>query len=268
MKKQVRNQILVADKIFITPEFKRKKKVYKWNFILSVFLIVYLFSYYIYAEYDKNKSEEVSQTLLAEANFNKKAPTQEVPVAMKKDDVVIVMLNQNETQQSEVVQEINVDDIIEQVDIDTSVYSAPDGTEYRTAALIKIPKINIEYPVIAPIDKNLLDYTAVLKIAPCRYEGPEPNEVGNYCIVGHNYRNKKFFSHVPDLVKGDVVELTDPTGRKVNYKVYDSYIVDPSNTECTNQKTNGKRELTLITCTNDSTKRVIVKCIDERFFNV
>ena len=28
---------------------------------------------------------------------------------------------------------------------------------------------------------------------------------------------------------------------------------------CTNQNTNGKKEVTLITCTNDSKKRVIVK---------
>ena len=33
------------------------------------------------------------------------------------------------------------------------------------------------------------------------------------------------------------------------YKVYD-----------TNQETNGKIELTLITCDNDNTKRLVVKC--------
>ncbi len=59
------SQILVTEKIFVTPELRRKKKVYKVNFFLSVFLICILFSYYIYAEYDKNKSEEISQEILA-----------------------------------------------------------------------------------------------------------------------------------------------------------------------------------------------------------
>ena len=48
------NQILVTEKIYVTPELKRKKKLYKFNFFLSVFLVCVLFSYYIYAEYDRN----------------------------------------------------------------------------------------------------------------------------------------------------------------------------------------------------------------------
>ena len=59
------NQILVTKKLYITPELKKKKKVYKFNFIFSIFLIGILMSCYIYAEYDRNKSEEVSQEILA-----------------------------------------------------------------------------------------------------------------------------------------------------------------------------------------------------------
>ena len=31
------NQILVTKKLYITPELKRKKKIYKFDFIISVF---------------------------------------------------------------------------------------------------------------------------------------------------------------------------------------------------------------------------------------
>ena len=34
------NQILITEKLYITPELKRKKKVYKFNFLLSIFLVV------------------------------------------------------------------------------------------------------------------------------------------------------------------------------------------------------------------------------------
>ena len=44
------NQILVTEKLYITPEFKRKRMLYKIEFFLSVFLVFALFSYYVYAE--------------------------------------------------------------------------------------------------------------------------------------------------------------------------------------------------------------------------
>ena len=58
------NQILVTEKLYITPEFKRKRMLYKIEFFLSVFLVFALFSYYVYAEYDRNKNEKVSQEIL------------------------------------------------------------------------------------------------------------------------------------------------------------------------------------------------------------
>ena len=59
------NQILVTEKVYVTPELKRKKKVYKILFILSIFLIISLFSVYIYAEYDRNKDESISDDILS-----------------------------------------------------------------------------------------------------------------------------------------------------------------------------------------------------------
>ncbi len=264
--KEFRNQILVADKIFITPEFKRKKKTYKWNFVLSVFLVICLFSYYIYAEYDKTKSEEVSKDLLTEVEL--KEPSTEISTTIKtKDNVIIVILDPNDTALEE--EAVNINEIEEEptqtqtkVQIDSSVRTASDGTDYTTVAVIDIPKINVHYPVIAPIDKDLEDYTAILKISPCRYYGPEPNEVGNLCIVGHNYRNNKFFSKVPTLENGDIITITDKKGRQINYRIYAQYVVSPDNQECTDQNTGGKKEVTLITCTNDSKKRVITKCVE------
>ena len=44
------------------------------------------------------------------------------------------------------------------------------------------------------------------------------------------------------------------------YKVYDKYIIDERDMKCTSQETDGKIELTLITCDNDNTKRLVVKC--------
>lgn len=94
--------------------------------------------------------------------------------------------------------------------------------------------------------------------------GPEPNTVGNFVIAGHNYRNNKFFSNLSKLQTGDLVNLSDRNNIKLTYKVYDKYQVDESDFTCTNQNTNGKKEITLITCVNyNKKKRLIIKCRSE-----
>ena len=98
-----------------------------------------------------------------------------------------------------------------------------------------------------------------MKISPTKFWGADPNEVGNFCIVGHNYRNNRFFSKVPSLENGDIIEITDTSGNTLRYSVYNKYEVIPEDLSCTSQLTNGRKEITLITCTNDSKKRVIVK---------
>ena len=59
------NQILISEKLYVTPEIRRKKKLYKIEFFISIFLVVILFSYYIYAEYDKSRNEAKSHEILA-----------------------------------------------------------------------------------------------------------------------------------------------------------------------------------------------------------
>ena len=163
------NQILITEKIYITPELKKKKRMYKFNFIISIILIVVLFSFYAYAEYDRNKTADISQEILL-------------------------------------------------------------GTS-----------------------------DALLKVSVCKFWGSNPNEIGNLCIAGHNYRNKRFFSKVPTLKVGDIIEVTDLNNNTLKYSIYDKYTVDPTDTSCTSQITNGKKIVTLITCTDDSKQRVIVQ---------
>ena len=239
------NQILVTEKLYVTPELKRKKKMYKVQFFISVFLICLLSSYYIYAEYDRNKSEEVSQTLLSEIQTGEDDTTKQ----STKNDAIIIVLNEEEAEEAE-DSSISTNEIINNTTVD--------GVTYATEAIISIPKIGITYPVLSETSDELLE------ISVNRY-WPEPsklkpNEVGNYCIVGHNYRNGKMFGRLNELVNGDIVTLKDMTGRTLQYEVYDRYVVEPDDTSCTTQHTNGRKELTLITCTNYGTQRLVVKC--------
>lgn len=242
------NQILVTEKLYVTPELKRKKKMYKVQFFISVFLICLLSSYYIYAEYDRNKSEEVSQVLLSEVKTAEDDTTKQ----STKDDALIIVLNESEAEEAEEELEENVstNEIINNTTVD--------GVTYTTEAILTIPKINITYPVLSETSDELLSIS-VNRYWP-KPDKLKPNEVGNYCIVGHNYRNGKMFGRLNELVNGDIVVLKDMTGRTVQYAVYDRYIVDPTDTSCTTQRTNGRKEVTLITCTNYGTQRLVVKC--------
>ena len=247
------NQILVTKKLYITPELKRKKKIYKVDFILSIFLVCILTSLYIYAEYDRNKSEEVSQEILADMS-EKISTTEDKTVAQ--DDILLVVLD-GTTEDYNPIEEIpNIALVNQQAETKTT----QNGYRYKSIATIEIPKINLNYPILQGETGSAEETETLLKMSPCKYHGPEPNEVGNFCVVGHNYRNSKFFSKVPTLVAGDTIKITDLTGRTITYVVYDKYTVDPSDTSCTTQLTGGKKEVTIITCTDDSKLRVVVKC--------
>ena len=251
------NQILITEKLYITPELKRKKKIYKFNFFLSVFLVSILISLCIYAEYDRNRSEETSQEIMSEFNTD----TIQEDTTIAKNNILIVVLDES----GEMEETTDEDGYLDLTPTNNStqnqqtVQSTSQGYKYTTIATINIPKINVQYPILDGETDSEQETEALLKIAPTKFWGANPNEVGNFCIVGHNYRNSKFFSKVPNLVNGDVIEITDSSGKTLRYSVYDKYQVVPEDLSCTSQLTNGEKEITVITCTNDSKMRVIVK---------
>lgn len=119
--------------------------------------------------------------------------------------------------------------------------------------VIEIPKIKIEYPILSDTNDELL------KISPCRFYGPYPNEVGNLCIAAHNYDDNRFFSNLHVLSIGDAINIYDAKNEKVVYTIYDKFEISETNISCTNQNTNGKREITLITCNNVNKNRLVIK---------
>lgn len=252
------NQILVSKKLYVTPEVRRKKKFFKIEFALSIIALISLSTYGIYAMYDRNKNEQVSQKILSAIEYQDQYETVE-------EQAKIIIMNRPTDSEGKV----NVDEIEDLLTVtvtreievpEEQKVVADDGTIYYTIGQINIPKISCSYPILSSKEDN---FNTLLKIAPCKFWGPNPNEIGNFCIVGHNYKNSQFFSKVPSLENGDVIQITDLFGKTIEYEVYDKFVVDPTNTDCTSQKTNGRREITLITCTNDNKQRVVVKATEK-----
>lgn len=269
------NQILITQKLYVTPELKRKKKMYKLKFFLSVFLVCILFSYYIYAEYDRNKNEEVSQEILASIDLKVEQDDEDDTTVRIENNVLIVTLDEETANKQEIdITKLAKDaesyirhNIEEQQNANSQeqpqtqaqeqqTYKTQTGANYTTDSIVNIPSLGIKYPVLKTDEAHMDE---VLEISIVKFWGCNPNEVGNYVIVGHNYKNKKMFGKLSAIKNGDVVEITDLTGRTVKYSVYDKYKVSPTDTACTSQKTNGNKEITLITCSNYGTQRLVVK---------
>ena len=250
------NQILVTEKLYITPELKRKKKIYRFNFIISIILIIILFSFYAYAEYDRNKNEEVSQDILASMNENSSNMVEDNTTISSDDEVWVIALDGGENVVVPEEKTSTSGELSNTEEANTMLsnqYTAPNGNTYTIVGSINIPKIDVSYPILSETSDSLL------KVSVCKFWGCDPNQVGNLCVAGHNYRNSRFFSKVLTLAVGDTIEVTDLYNQTLTYSVFDKYTVDPADVSCTSQLTNGKKIVTLITCTNDSKQRVVVK---------
>ena len=152
--------------------------------------------------------------------------------------------------------EVNKKNSIEDTSVsqtDNSILTTYKG--YPVIAKLEIPKINLETYVLSEYSEQALG------VSVTKFYGKNPNEVGNFCIAGHNYITKNMFHDLKKLSIGDTFSLIDTNSNKVNYKIYLIETVEPDETQCLSQKTDGKIEVTLITCTTDSLKRIIVKAV-------
>ena len=120
------------------------------------------------------------------------------------NDVLIVSLD------ATVANEIESVPIVETEDeyVDTT-----NNEEYKSEAILKISSLGLEYPVLSQTSEELL------KISLNKYWGPGPNEIGNYCIVGHNYKNGKMFGNLSKMEIGDTATLQAIGGKDVIYEV-------------------------------------------------
>lgn len=123
---------------------------------------------------------------------------------------------------------------------------------YDVCGYIRIPKTGIQYPIIATLSKQALEKGV------CVEYGPGPNEPGNTVIAGHNYLNRLFFSKNKNLNIGDKVYITDLYGVTVEYTIYNKFETSPQETSYMFRDTGGIPEITLATCSQNGSARLIL----------
>ena len=218
------NQIICTSNITIETSHKKFKKRFFFKLLLYIFIIL-LFSfsiYYIYLRYTISNSEKLSKKLLNDYNITS-------------------IYNISNDYTSEFLS-------------NKTIANNYDNISSYVIGIIEIKKINIVYPILSEINKDLL------RISPCKFYGPYPNEKGNLCIAAHNYKNGTFFSNLSDLSNGDIITIYDLNGLTEDYVIYNVYKTDSQDNGCIDQNTNNRKIVTLITCDSlDNNYRIIVK---------
>lgn len=124
---------------------------------------------------------------------------------------------------------------------------------FQVEGILEIPKINIKYPIISQTSDE------TMKISLTKFWGNDINEMGNYCIAGHNNKDGTMFGKTRKLEIGDIIKLTNLKNETLDYYIFKIYSVDPNDTSYVNVTYEDTKEVTLITCTNGHKNRLIIK---------
>lgn len=127
---------------------------------------------------------------------------------------------------------------------------------YDVLGYIEIPKTDVEYPIIPDYQSSINALNVGIVVLYPSNIGL--NEPGNTVLAGHNYRDGSFFSNNKRLEEGDKIYITDTSGERVEYEIYRKYETSTSDSSYMNRDTDGKREISLTTCTDDTSARLII----------
>lgn len=121
---------------------------------------------------------------------------------------------------------------------------------YDVLGKIIIDDIGVEQYILDSVEDNALQ-NGVGKLY-----GSTLNNYGNFCIAGHNYDN--VFQKLSEMEVGDKFLIVDEDLEETTYEIKEIYSAEPDDLKCLLQN-DEKVEITLITCENGATTRLIVK---------
>lgn len=211
--------------------------------IIVIILLIGYFGYDIYRKYYSNKGADDAVDAFQSGYYNKTSS------GGSKNNTTNIADIGNITLQG--INSIPNGNNTNTTDGNGNAVVKPKYQGYTMVGTIEISKIKLSQPILEKVSTKTLD-TAV-----CLLYG-KLNEVGNSVVIGHNYRNGTFFSNLYKLSNGDKITVTDYTGKKVTYTIYDKFEAEPEDVSFYQRNTNGAREITLSTCTDDSSMRTII----------
>ena len=129
---------------------------------------------------------------------------------------------------------------------------------YNVVGTIEIPAIDLKYPILERTTPDSIELAVAIL-----YTANGLNQPGNTLIVGHNYRSGAFFGNNDKLQLNDKVYITYTSGTRIKYNIYNIYETSAEDGDFIMRDTNGRREISLSTCTNNSKARLIIWAVEE-----
>lgn len=127
--------------------------------------------------------------------------------------------------------------------------------EGNVIGIIEIKALDLKYPIVEGTNSSQLS-SGIGHITDTARIG----ETGNCVLAGHRgSRHGTYFKYLNRLNIGDMIRLTDKRGKVYLYKVADMKVVGAYDSSVKDQ--GEERELTLLTCEDNGTMRLIVRCI-------
>ena len=142
----------------------------------------------------------------------------------------------------------------EKTETDSSTGKKKQYNGFDVAGTIEIPATGLKCPILEQYTYS----PKALETSVVVLYGVGLNQPGNTTIAGHNYRNGLFFSNNKKLNIGDKIYITDSSGRRVAYTIYNKYEADENESDYITRDTQGVTEISLTTCTDDSKARIII----------
>lgn len=165
----------------------------------------------------------------------------------------------SETNDDETVENTQDENMFAGVEDGTNTANSSQGKKkqyngFDTAGTIEIPKTNLKCPILEQYEYS----PKALETSVVVLYGVGLNQAGNTTIAGHNYRNGLFFSNNKKLSVGDKIYITDSTGKRLSYTIYDKFEAAENESDYITRDTQGAIEISLTTCTDDSKARLII----------
>jgi sortase A len=118
-------------------------------------------------------------------------------------------------------------------------------------AVLDIPAYSIRGQIVEGTDDETLKNYVGKFIGSA-----EPGQIGNFSLAAHNNIYTELFRNLHKVQIGDKIRIVTKTHEYI-YTVTSTQTVDPTRTDVL--EGSNKREITLITCTQAATKRIVVK---------
>ena len=237
----------------------------KYSNILTMILIFFVIAicgiigYFVYDIFNSNNINSNAQSAIDEfesatqtvkKDKEKNTVVEENTVAVEDTTNSLTMLSPLDPIENIVIEDPNQEEQGSEPKDPEKVYME----NYEVKGTIEIPKIGIKYPILERVTVRSIE----IAVAIAYPQNAELNQPGNVVIYGHNYRNGLFFSDNKKLSNGDKIYITDKYGNKVTYEIYNMYQTDPSDASYFVRDTEGRREISLQTCTDSGDGRIII----------